>query len=283
MNHDEDEEFQTDEERLETYRALGVTQVRWVAALDSTTCPECLRLDGEVFQVDERLPHTHSACRCVVAPETGCSSSGARASEWGDVDSAASQIVVGSLLRMWDARARLVDDLMSYLKESGNSNSPLAANLVTDILSEVGAKPSKEATELILTHGTKRAYDHQGFESVVHASASFGLLNLLPGWLERLTTHGNPGPTCWLDASSALCHEAAAGTPGIRETRVACCQRAEHLAEGNCTELLKVARAYDFAGQRESALRVARVALEANSASKAAKKLIAKLEAARDG
>jgi hypothetical protein len=187
------------------------------------------------------------------------------------------------LSRKWLARTRLVDDLMSYLKESEISNSGLAANLVTDVLSEVGAKPSKQATELILTHGTKRAFDPQGFESVVHASASFGLLDLLPGWLERLTTHGNPGATCWLNASDALCHEAAAGTPGIREMQVACCQRAELLVQGNCTELLKVARAYDFAGQRESALRVSRAALEANSASKAAKKLITKMEAARDG
>jgi hypothetical protein len=269
----DESESGSDENRIATLRELGVTSVRWIAALDPDTCPECLRLDGTVFSLDETLPKPHSACRCTVIPDMG-ELGGTRASNWGQVTGEESTIVTGVLARMWVARKRLVDDVMAFLVASDQANRTLAANLMTDVLGEVGAKPSKEATLLILEHGHQSAF--HGVDSVVVAAASFDLLDLLTAWLERITAFHSAGPNYWLDAADALFHDAAAGVAGTGDAQITFCKRAETLAQGNCSQLLKVARAYVRCGQHQSAHRAAQNALASNPTSKAAQKLVLK-------
>lgn len=54
----------------DTYAALGVKQVVWVATLEGRTCQACAAMDGKVFKVGEthRTPPVHPNCRCVLAP-----------------------------------------------------------------------------------------------------------------------------------------------------------------------------------------------------------------------
>lgn len=54
----------------DTYEALGVKQVVWVATLEGRTCQACAAMDGKVFRVGEthRAPPVHPNCRCVLAP-----------------------------------------------------------------------------------------------------------------------------------------------------------------------------------------------------------------------
>jgi len=54
----------------DTYAALGVTHVVWVATLEGRTCQTCAAMDGKVFKTGEahRTPPVHPNCRCVLAP-----------------------------------------------------------------------------------------------------------------------------------------------------------------------------------------------------------------------
>lgn len=54
----------------ETYRALDVKEVVWVAALELRTCRRCAPLDGQRYKVDEPHPRPvlHPNCRCQLAP-----------------------------------------------------------------------------------------------------------------------------------------------------------------------------------------------------------------------
>jgi len=46
-----------------------ISQIEWVATLDSTTCPQCQALDGEVFDVGTGpRPPIHLRCRCTSNP-----------------------------------------------------------------------------------------------------------------------------------------------------------------------------------------------------------------------
>ena len=56
------------EGRMAFYRDVGVTKVQWLAADDERTCPECSRLNGRVFLLDDvpMLPR-HPSCRCVLS------------------------------------------------------------------------------------------------------------------------------------------------------------------------------------------------------------------------
>ena len=50
------------------YKEAGVEMVRWVAVEDEKTCPECKKLDGQVFSISEIPPRPHYHCRCVLEP-----------------------------------------------------------------------------------------------------------------------------------------------------------------------------------------------------------------------
>ncbi|MEQ5821282.1 phage minor head protein [Halomonas sp. SCS19] len=54
----------------ETYNALGVTHVVWVAQLEGRTCRRCAPLDGRRWKIDEPHPEPplHHRCRCSLAP-----------------------------------------------------------------------------------------------------------------------------------------------------------------------------------------------------------------------
>lgn len=46
----------------------GVKEVRWVAELDSRTCPECRSRHGVIYKISEIPEKTHYNCRCFVEP-----------------------------------------------------------------------------------------------------------------------------------------------------------------------------------------------------------------------
>ena len=53
----------------QSYKECGVKKYRYLAALDSRTCPICGNLDGKVFAVSEmkigvNCPPMHPECRC---------------------------------------------------------------------------------------------------------------------------------------------------------------------------------------------------------------------------
>lgn len=54
----------------DTYAALGVTHVVWVATLEGRTCMACASMDGKVFEVgtSHKTPPVHPNCRCALAP-----------------------------------------------------------------------------------------------------------------------------------------------------------------------------------------------------------------------
>nr|WP_065240765.1 minor capsid protein [Halomonas elongata] len=54
----------------ETYQALGVTEVVWVATLEGRTCRRCAPLDGQRWGIDDPHPEPplHPRCRCSLAP-----------------------------------------------------------------------------------------------------------------------------------------------------------------------------------------------------------------------
>lgn len=54
----------------DTYRALGVTHVVWVATLEGRTCQACASMDGKVFEIGttHTTPPVHPNCRCMLAP-----------------------------------------------------------------------------------------------------------------------------------------------------------------------------------------------------------------------
>lgn len=54
----------------DTYAALGVENVVWVATLEGRTCTACASMDGQVFVIGKahRTPPVHPNCRCILAP-----------------------------------------------------------------------------------------------------------------------------------------------------------------------------------------------------------------------
>lgn len=57
-----------DAARLETFKANGVTEVRWVTERDNRVCEECVALNGVIFPVDRVPPKPHYNCRCHLEP-----------------------------------------------------------------------------------------------------------------------------------------------------------------------------------------------------------------------
>ncbi|MFY9342213.1 MAG: minor capsid protein [Planctomycetota bacterium] len=69
----------------EAFKAIGVDRYRWVATLDSRSCPVCGANDGKVWEHgDGPLPPSHPNCRCAVTPAFG-DPEGTRASKDGQV------------------------------------------------------------------------------------------------------------------------------------------------------------------------------------------------------
>lgn len=54
----------------ESYKALGVEQVRWLSAHSARTCLACLGRDGDLFPADYQMD-SHVSCRCILSPYTG--------------------------------------------------------------------------------------------------------------------------------------------------------------------------------------------------------------------
>lgn len=54
----------------DSFRRMGVTQVRWVASLSARTCPACLAMHGTLHDLDYQM-ESHPNCRCVLVPVTG--------------------------------------------------------------------------------------------------------------------------------------------------------------------------------------------------------------------
>lgn len=54
----------------DTYGALGVEEIVWVASLELRTCKRCAPLDGRRFRLNEPHPRPalHPNCRCTLAP-----------------------------------------------------------------------------------------------------------------------------------------------------------------------------------------------------------------------
>jgi SPP1 gp7 family putative phage head morphogenesis protein len=54
---------------LDRYKKSDVQYVKWLAAGDERTCPDCKDLDGKVFPIDEVPPcPKHPGCRCTWTP-----------------------------------------------------------------------------------------------------------------------------------------------------------------------------------------------------------------------
>lgn len=61
------------ESTMESYKDYGVKQYQFVCGLDERTCPECGSLDGEVFEIKDKIegvnyPVIHPNCRCTTIP-----------------------------------------------------------------------------------------------------------------------------------------------------------------------------------------------------------------------
>lgn len=61
------------ESTLASYRDYGVERYQFVCGLDERTCPECGELDGQVFEIKDKIegvnyPVIHPNCRCTTIP-----------------------------------------------------------------------------------------------------------------------------------------------------------------------------------------------------------------------
>lgn len=57
-----------DEATLKGFKDMGVKEVRWIAADDEKTCPECGARDNQVYRIGKVPPKPHYGCRCYVVP-----------------------------------------------------------------------------------------------------------------------------------------------------------------------------------------------------------------------
>lgn len=54
--------------RLDAFKAIGISKVKWVTQGDERVCDECEPLDGKVFEIDKVPPTPHWGCRCYIVP-----------------------------------------------------------------------------------------------------------------------------------------------------------------------------------------------------------------------
>lgn len=57
-----------DEATLKAFKDMGVKEVRWIAADDEKTCPECGARDNQIYRLSKVPPKPHYGCRCYVVP-----------------------------------------------------------------------------------------------------------------------------------------------------------------------------------------------------------------------
>jgi SPP1 gp7 family putative phage head morphogenesis protein len=57
-----------DEATLKGFKDMGVKDVRWIAADDEKTCPECGARDNQIYKIDKIPPKPHYGCRCYIVP-----------------------------------------------------------------------------------------------------------------------------------------------------------------------------------------------------------------------
>lgn len=63
------EEISVDMERdivVKEAKHRGFKKMKWVAVGDEKTCKECMRLNGQIFSVDEIPARPHIGCRCIL-------------------------------------------------------------------------------------------------------------------------------------------------------------------------------------------------------------------------
>ena len=54
--------------RMTAFRSAGIRQVRWHTQEDDRVCPDCVPLDGKIFDIDKVPPRPHFGCRCFCTP-----------------------------------------------------------------------------------------------------------------------------------------------------------------------------------------------------------------------
>ena len=53
---------------VERYKSAGLSQWRWITAMDERACEECMANDNEIFDMGDEQPPKHCNCRCAVSP-----------------------------------------------------------------------------------------------------------------------------------------------------------------------------------------------------------------------
>ena len=57
-----------DEATIKGFRDMGVKRVRWIAADDEKTCPNCGGRDNKIYNINKIPPKPHYGCRCYIVP-----------------------------------------------------------------------------------------------------------------------------------------------------------------------------------------------------------------------
>ncbi|MCX6672073.1 MAG: minor capsid protein [Euryarchaeota archaeon] len=53
---------------VERYKNAGLSQWRWITAMDERACEECMANDNEIFDLGDEQPPIHVNCRCAISP-----------------------------------------------------------------------------------------------------------------------------------------------------------------------------------------------------------------------
>jgi len=53
---------------VERYKSAGLSQWRWITAMDESACDTCISLDNKIFDMGDEQPPEHPRCRCSVSP-----------------------------------------------------------------------------------------------------------------------------------------------------------------------------------------------------------------------
>lgn len=53
---------------VQRYKQAGLSQWRWITAMDERACEECMGNDNQIFDLGDEQPPIHPNCRCASAP-----------------------------------------------------------------------------------------------------------------------------------------------------------------------------------------------------------------------
>ncbi len=53
-----------DKARTTTFKAQGVSTLKWVSRTDKNVCAECIKRNGKIYKIDKVPPKPHYGCRC---------------------------------------------------------------------------------------------------------------------------------------------------------------------------------------------------------------------------